>query len=351
MSVVLDFNADGMVVDVVRLSRHEKSTIGDNELSFHKFRLPFNRAKSPPRDQNIGCRYIYNDPLGSEKLWERLLYGVVLCIVGFHLGRNGWDGFLNNDMRWWDWLLIPAGLIFWCVGAAVLAFGHPWPPRQDCNHGDDGKSRHEETVSQKVLTGPYLPYYNNYMANVLGMDKQIAIVAALCEGSSIRAIGRMTGVHRDTIMRLGVRVGQGCAAVLDAKMRNLSCEHLQLDEIWGFIGKKDRNVRPGDDAALGSVWTWTAIDADTKLVPSFAVGKRTRATADAFIGDIASRMKNRVQLSADALSEYVEAIEAEFGANVDFAQIIKSYVRDEAHPERQYSPSKNHHHRKAPHRR
>lgn len=123
-------------------------------------------------------------------------------------------------------------------------------------------------------------------------------------------------------------------------MRNLSSEHLQLDEIWGFVGRKDKNVRAGDDSSLGSVWTWTAIDSDTKLVPSFAVGKRARETADAFISDVASRMKNRVQLSADALSEYVEAIEAEFGANVDFAQIVKSYVRDEAHPERQYSPSK-----------
>jgi IS1 family transposase len=178
------------------------------------------------------------------------------------------------------------------------------------------------------------------MANVLGTDKQIAIVSALCEGSSIRSIERMTGVHRDTIMRLGVRIGQGCATVLDSKMRNLSCEHLQLDEIWGFVGKKERNVRPGDDTDLGSVWTWTAIDADTKLVPSFTVGKRTRVTGDAFISDLAARMKNRVQISTDGLSEYVEAIEAEFGANVDFAQIIKSYIRDESHPERQYSPSR-----------
>lgn len=196
------------------------------------------------------------------------------------------------------------------------------------------------SVTQKLLTAPLFSYYDNSMPNVLSTDKQATVIGALCEGSSIRAIERMTGIHRDTIMRLGVRVGQGCAALLDAKMRNLSCEHLQLDEIWGFVGKKDRNVQPGDDASLGSVWTFCAIDSDTKLVPSFTIGKRTRATTDAFIGDIASRMTNRVQLSADALSEYVEAIEAEFGADVDFAQIIKSYVRDEQHPERQYSPSK-----------
>ena len=196
------------------------------------------------------------------------------------------------------------------------------------------------SVTQKVLTCANFSYYNNYMANVLSIDKQIGIIGALCEGSGIRSIERMTGVHRDTIMRLGVKVGQGCTTLLDAKMRNLDCDHLQLDEIWGFIGKKDRNVRPGDDVQLGSVWTFCAIDSDTKLVPSFAIGKRTRATADVFIGDIAGRMKNRVQLSADALGEYVEAIDAEFGGTADFAQIIKSYVRDESHPERQYSPAK-----------
>src|SRR6266849_9328863 len=106
-------------------------------------------------------------------------------------------------------------------------------------------------------------------------------------------------------MRLGVRVGQGCAAVLDEKMRNLSCDHLQLDEIWGFIGKKERHVRPGDDPQYGDAWTFCAIDSDTKLVPSFKVGKRDSATANAFVSDVASRMRNRVQISSDALRAYV----------------------------------------------
>src|SRR3981081_2739713 len=102
------------------------------------------------------------------------------------------------------------------------------------------------------------------MANVLSADKHIAIVGSLCEGSSIRSIERITGVHRDTIMRLGVRVGQGCAALLDQKMRGLSCQHLQFDELWGFIGKKERHMRPGDDPQFGDVWTFCAIDSDTK---------------------------------------------------------------------------------------
>src|SRR6266481_1732810 len=122
-------------------------------------------------------------------------------------------------------------------------------------------------------------YYNKYMANVLSADKQIAIIASLCEGSSIRSIERMTGVHRDTIMRLGVKVGQGCTALMDAQMRGLSCTRLEMDEVWGFIGKKERHVRPDDDPQYGDVWTFCAIDAETKLVPSFKGGKRDLATA------------------------------------------------------------------------
>ena len=178
------------------------------------------------------------------------------------------------------------------------------------------------------------------MANVLKAEKQTAIIGALAEGSSIRSIERQTGVHRDTIMRLGIRIGQGCASVLDSKMRNLSCQNLQFDEIWGFIGKKERHVRPEDSPTLGDVWTFCAIDSDTKLVPSFKCGKRNSETANAFVSDVKSRMQNRVQISCDALREYVGAIENSFGADVDFAQIIKTYVHDDSvHPERQYSPS------------
>jgi len=176
------------------------------------------------------------------------------------------------------------------------------------------------------------------MANVLSTDKQIAVISALAEGSSIRSIERITGVHRDTIMRLGVRVGQGCAGVLDEKMRNLPCQHLQFDELWGFIGKKERRCKPDDSLELGDVWTFCAIDPETKLVPSFKVGKRDLATANAFVSDVASRIRNRIQISSDALRAYVDAIEMTFGANVDFAQIIKTYIADDSHvPERRFS--------------
>jgi IS1 family transposase len=181
------------------------------------------------------------------------------------------------------------------------------------------------------------------MANVLSTDKQIAVIGALAEGSSIRSIERITGVHRDTIMRLGVRIGKGCTAIMDAKMRNLPCTRLEMDEIWGFIGKKDRHVRPDDDPQLGNVWTFCAIDADTKLVPAFRVGKeRDVPTAAAFVLDVADRMKNRVQISTDGLKSYVDAIDWAFGGKgVDYGQIIKTYgVEESIEAQRRYSAPK-----------
>jgi IS1 family transposase len=180
-------------------------------------------------------------------------------------------------------------------------------------------------------------YYNYYMPNILSADKQVAIISSLAEGSSIRSIERITGVHRDTIMRLGVRVGQGCMSLMDSKMRNLDCARLEMDEIWGFIGKKQKQVRMDDDPSMGDIWTFCAIDADTKLVPAFMVGRRDKDTANAFMQDIAGRMKNRLQISTDGLGAYVEAIENAFGRDVDFAQIIKTYGREETSNNRRYS--------------
>jgi len=168
------------------------------------------------------------------------------------------------------------------------------------------------------------------------MDKQIMIISALSEGSSIRAIERMTEVHRDTIMRLGVKIGQGCTALMDGTMRNLPCTRLEMDEIWGFVGKKEKHVK-AEDEAVGSVWTFCAIDADTKLVPAFKVGDRDSKTANAFVADVASRMAQRVQISTDGLAAYREAIERSFGGDVDYAQIIKTYGHEETTNNRRYS--------------
>ena len=177
------------------------------------------------------------------------------------------------------------------------------------------------------------------MANVLPKDKQITVIAALAEGSSIRSIERMTGINRNTIMNLGVRVGQGCAALLNDKMRNLTCNLLQFDEVWGFVGKKQKHLTVNDDPTKGDVWTFCAIDAETKLVPAFKVGKRDHVTANAFVSDVASRIRNRPQISTDGLRAYVEAVENAFGMNVDYGMIIKNYGTDQGdhHQERRYS--------------
>jgi len=151
----------------------------------------------------------------------------------------------------------------------------------------------------------------------------------------------MTGVHQDTICRLGVRIGQGCTALLDAKMRNLSCKFLQLDEIWGCIGKKEKHVSFNDDPTKGDVWTFCAIDSETKIVPAFKVGKRTHQTANAFLADIASRLNGntRPQISTDGLRSYVEAVENAFGMDADYGMILKNYGADwgQHHQERRYS--------------
>jgi IS1 family transposase len=142
-------------------------------------------------------------------------------------------------------------------------------------------------------------------------------------------------------MSLGLRVGQGCAALLDRKMRNLDCKRLELDEIWGFIGKKMRHVKEDDDPTFGDVWTYCAIDAETKLVPSYHVSsKRDLIETATFISDLASRLNNRVQISTDAMVAYPEAIELAFGREVDYAQIVKSYTSEDgkySNPERKYS--------------
>lgn len=176
------------------------------------------------------------------------------------------------------------------------------------------------------------------MANILPIEKQTMAIGALCEGSSIRSVERMTGIHRDTIMRLGVRVGNACKTLMDESMRELPCAKIEVDEIWGFVGKKEKNLMPDDSASLGNVWTFVAIDPESKAVPSFLVGKRDGASTDAFVDDLASRMKNRIQLSSDAMHHYTKAVEASFGSDVDYGQIVKTYRSSET--EGRYSPPK-----------
>lgn len=167
------------------------------------------------------------------------------------------------------------------------------------------------------------------------------VLSALVEGNSIRSTERMTGVHRDTIMRLPVRVGRACEKVLDERMRDLPCRNVQVDEIWCYVGKKQRHVGSWEESwFFGNFWTWIAIDADTKLVPTYRVSKRDVASARIFIADLAGRMANRIQLSSDRLPAYVQAVAESFGENVDYGRIVKTYEAEPIVGPGRYSPPK-----------
>jgi IS1 family transposase len=162
--------------------------------------------------------------------------------------------------------------------------------------------------------------------NILKIEKQEAAIAALVEGSSIRSVERMTGIHRDTIMRLMVRTGEKCAEIHDQRMHHLKCKRVQVDEAWCYVGKKQRHLTEVDNPLeVGDQWVWTALDADSKIIPSYKVGKRTAEIGEAFIRDLSLRLDNKVQLSSDALNSYIEAVEKAFGKDVDYGQIVKSY--------------------------
>ena len=151
--------------------------------------------------------------------------------------------------------------------------------------------------------------------NKLDRSRRVQIIAALVEGTSIRATSRMVGVSKDTVMKLLVDVGKVCAEYQDRVFRNLPCKRVQCDEIWSFCHAKEKNVSPEHKGILGhgDVWTWTAIDADTKLVPCWHVGRRDGRAAYEFITDLASRLAHRVQLTTDGHRPYLEAVEAAFG--------------------------------------
>jgi IS1 family transposase len=175
------------------------------------------------------------------------------------------------------------------------------------------------------------------MANVLKTEKQVAVISALVEGASVRSVERMTGVHRDTILRLMVRVANAGASFSDATLRDLDCKRIECDETWAFVAKKQRNIEPDDDRnRVGDQYTFVALDAESKLIPCWRVGKRGNETAYDFMLDLKSRLRNRVQLSTDGFEPY-GAIRHAFGEDVDYAQIVKSYEETPAGRGR-YSP-------------
>jgi IS1 family transposase len=179
--------------------------------------------------------------------------------------------------------------------------------------------------------------------NQLRKEKQLAVISALVEGCSIRSTERMTGVHRDTIMRLLNRVGENCQRILDEKMRGFHSKFLEVDEIWTFVRKKEGRLNALErmNPELGDQYVFVALDAESKLVPLFLVGKRDGRTAAEFMRDLQGRLvgNGRIQLTTDGLSAYLGAVEDAFGADVDFAQLVKMYRSENPGPGR-YSPPK-----------
>lgn len=179
--------------------------------------------------------------------------------------------------------------------------------------------------------------------NQLSIEKRVQIIGMLVEGNSLRATSRLVGCSINTVTKLLVDVGNACADYQDKTLRNLPCKNIQCDEIWSFCYAKEKNVPEEFQGTFGygDVWTWTAIDADTKLVPSWLVANRSVQCAIIFMDDLASRLKNRVQLTTDGHKAYLQAVENAFGGNIDFAQLIKVYGNENDSKDqsaRKYSP-------------
>jgi IS1 family transposase len=179
-----------------------------------------------------------------------------------------------------------------------------------------------------------------FSMNRLTNEKRTQIISLLVEGNSLRAVTRIVDVSINTVTKLLVDAGRVCADYQDKALRNLTCKRVQCDEIWSFCYAKEKNV-PADKRGIfgyGDVWTWVAIDADTKLVPSFMIGTRGAQTAKRFMDDLASRLANRVQLTTDGHRVYLTAVEQAFGADVDYAMLVKIYGNDSAN-DTKYSPA------------
>jgi IS1 family transposase len=171
--------------------------------------------------------------------------------------------------------------------------------------------------------------------------KALLAIQLLIEGTSIRSTERITGLHRDTIIRLLVTAGERCIRFLDSTMRDLRCQRIQCDEIWTFVGKKQRHVQIGEPEEIGDAWVFVAIDPDTKLIPAYTVGKRTRYTTYMFLRNLHDRLaaENRFQLTTDGFHFYERGVEDVFAGQADFAQLIKLYGDHGQHDaETRYSP-------------
>lgn len=177
--------------------------------------------------------------------------------------------------------------------------------------------------------------------NKLSTEKRVQILSCLVDGVGINATARINKVSKNTVLKLLKEAGRACSEYQDKAFHNLTCEKLQCDEIWSFCYSKEKNVpdKFKSQFGYGDVWTWTAIDAKTKLVPSWMVGDRTAETARAFMDDLASRLKNKIQLTTDGYKMYLNAVEGAFGDDIDYAMLTKIYG-SELQAENKYSPPK-----------
>ncbi|MCF6322975.1 MAG: helix-turn-helix domain-containing protein [Gammaproteobacteria bacterium] len=174
--------------------------------------------------------------------------------------------------------------------------------------------------------------------NQLGIKKRAQILHMLVEGNSLRATARMADVSRNTVDKLLRDVGAACLAYQDEYLRNLPCKRVQCDEIWSFVYSKQKNVPEGMEDDAGDIWTWVSICSDTKIVPCWHVDNRGAAAAKSFMDDLAGRLANRVQLTTDGHKVYVDAVEGAFGADIDYAMLVKIYGGDKGQ-EKRYSPA------------
>ncbi len=175
------------------------------------------------------------------------------------------------------------------------------------------------------------------LMNKLDTERRAQILGMMVEGMAIRAISRLTGASKNTIVKLLRDVGAACAEYQDKTLRGLTCQRLQLDEVWSFVYAKQKNVPANKWGEAGDVWTWTAIDADTKLIASWMLGDRSGDTARLFVKDLASRLAHRVQLTTDGLPQYRVAVDRAFGGDIDYAVLDKVYATP-VEAEKRYSP-------------
>lgn len=200
-----------------------------------------------------------------------------------------------------------------------------------CHHGTAVKAGTTHARSQRFRCNDCGARFTEPHQNPLGnhttaMAGAVKVFTLLAEGMSVRAVSRVTGIHKTTVLSLLVTIGAKCAALFDAKVQNIRPRFVQADELWTFVQKKQKRLKYDDPAERGDQYVWIAIDSETKAVLSYYVGKRDAVSAFEFIGDLSRRIVGRCQLTTDGLEGYINAVDEHFGADVDFAQLVKNYA-------------------------